>query len=157
MIFSNFMNKNKSLTIEKTFTLAVKNHQEGKTDIAIELYNQVLEINPKNSAAHNNLGGIFKKLKENEKAKDCFEKAIEIKPNLANAHYNLGNMFQEFGENEKAKDCFEKAIEFDPLNKRYMVAYGYALLILNDRLKGYEYIDKVKGVIKFTPTYYKII
>ena len=151
------MNKSKSLTIEKTFTLAVKNHQEGKNDIAIELYNQVLEINPKNSAAHYNLGGIFKELKENEKAKSYFEKAIEIKPNLANAHYNLGEIFHELKENEKAKSYFEKAIKLDPLNKKYMVAYGYALLILNDRLKGYEYIDKVKGVIKFTPMYYKII
>ena len=44
-----------------------------------------------------------------------------------------------------------------PLNKKYMVGYGYILLRLNDKLKGYEYIDKVEGVIKFTPTYYKII
>ena len=29
-----------------TFNLAVKNHQEGKTDIAQELYNQVLKIDP---------------------------------------------------------------------------------------------------------------
>tara|TARA_B110000259_G_scaffold135633_1_gene152759 strand:- start:274 stop:1461 length:1188 start_codon:yes stop_codon:yes gene_type:complete len=108
------MNKNKSLTIEKTFTLAVKNHQEGKTDIAVELYNQVLKINPKNSAAHYNLGGIFKKLKENEKAKSYFEKAIEIKPNHANAHYNLGEIFYELKENEKAKSCYEKAIKINP-------------------------------------------
>ena len=32
------MNNNKSLTIEETFDLAVKNHQEGKTDIAQDLY-----------------------------------------------------------------------------------------------------------------------
>ena len=151
------MNKDKSLAIKKAFTLAVKNHQEGKTDIAIELYNQVLEINPKHSATHYNLGGLFRGLKENEKAKSYFEKAIEIKPNLANAHYNLGEIFYELKENEKAKSYFEKAIVLDPLNKKYMVAYGSTLLILNDRLKGYEYLDKVKGVIKFTPMYYKII
>ena len=29
------MNQNKNLTIEETFNLAVKNHQEGKTDIAL--------------------------------------------------------------------------------------------------------------------------
>ena len=117
------MNKNKSLAIKKAFTLAVKNHQERKTDIAIELYNQVLEINPKHSATHYNLGGLFRGLKENEKAKSYFEKAIEL----------------------------------DPLNKKYMVGYGCTLLILNDKLKGYEYLDKVEGVIKFTPMYYKII
>jgi hypothetical protein len=39
------MNKNRNLTIEKIFNLAVKNHQEDKTDIAKEPYNQVLKIN----------------------------------------------------------------------------------------------------------------
>ncbi len=29
-----------------TFNLAIKNHQESKTDIAQDLYNQVLEIDP---------------------------------------------------------------------------------------------------------------
>ena len=40
------MNINKNLIIEETFNLAVKNHQESKTDIAQELYNQVLKIDP---------------------------------------------------------------------------------------------------------------
>ena len=38
------MDKNKSLTIEKTLDLAMKNHQDGKTDIAQKFYNQVLNI-----------------------------------------------------------------------------------------------------------------
>ena len=61
------MDQIENLTINEIFSLAVKNHQEGKTDIAIELYNQVLEINPKSSAAYYNLGGIFKMLKETRK------------------------------------------------------------------------------------------
>jgi tetratricopeptide (TPR) repeat protein len=117
------MNNNKNLTINEIFGLAIKNQQEGKTDIAQKFYNQVIKIDPNHSQAHNNLGIIFKKLED----------------------YN------------KAKECYEKAIEIDPLNKKYMAAYGYVLLILNDRLKGYEYIDKGEGVIKFTPMYYKII
>ena len=32
--------------INVIFNRAVKNHQEGKTDIAQELYNQVLKIDP---------------------------------------------------------------------------------------------------------------
>ena len=37
------MSKNKNLNIKENFNLAVKNHQEGKIDIAQELYNQVLK------------------------------------------------------------------------------------------------------------------
>ena len=151
------MEKNKSITIEKTFNLAVKNHQEGKTDIAQELYNQVLKIDPNHSQSLNNIAIIFTNLKDYQKAINTYEKAIAIDSNYTDAHSNLGIIFKELGEIEKAKSYFEKAIELDPLNKKYMVGYGYILLRLNDKLKGYEYIDKVEGVIKFTPTYYKII
>ena len=108
------MKKSKSLTIDEVFNLAIKNHQEGKTDIAQEFYNQVLKINPNHSATLNNLGVIFKELTENQKAKECYERAITINPNHAGAHYNLGVLFHELGEYHKAKECFEKAIEINP-------------------------------------------
>ena len=108
------MSKNKTLIINENFSLAVKNHQEGKIDIAQELYNQVLKIDPNHSQALNNLGVIFKVLGEHQKAKDCYEKAIEINPNYSDAHNNLGMIFKELGEKQKAKECYEKAIEINP-------------------------------------------
>ena len=108
------MDKSKNLTIEETFNLAITNHQERKTDIALELYNQILEINPGHQGAHNNLGVLFKELGEPQKAKDCYEKAIEIDPNYVTAYNNLGIIFKELGEPQKAKDCYEKAIKINP-------------------------------------------
>ena len=151
------MEKNKSITIEKAFNLAVKNHQEGKTDIAQELYNQVLKIDPNHSQTLNNIAVIFKNLKDYQKAKNCYKKVIEFNPNYVEAHFNLGIIFNELREIEKAKSCYEKALEIDPLNKKSMVEYGNILLFLNDKFKGYEYIKKGQGVIKFTPSYSKII
>ena len=108
------MSKNKNLTIKEIFGRAVKNHQEGKTDIAQDLYNQVLKIDPNYSPALNNIAVIFSNLKEHQKAKDCYEKAIAIDPNYAAAHNNLGSIFKELGEYQKAKECYEKVIEIDP-------------------------------------------
>ena len=108
------MNHNKSLTISKIFSLAVKNHQENKLDAAQDLYKKILKIDPDHLAVLNNLGVIFQKLRENQKAKEWFEKAIEINPNYANAYNNLGTIFKELEENQKAKECFEKAIEINP-------------------------------------------
>ena len=59
------MEKNKNLTIEETLNLAIKNHQEGKTDIAQNLYNKILEIDPNHSQTLNNIGTSFTNLKEN--------------------------------------------------------------------------------------------
>ena len=112
------MDKNKNLAIQEIFGRAVKNHQEGKTDIAQDLYNQILKINPNYSDAHNNLGLIFKDLKEHQKAKECFEKAISIDPSYVKAHYNLGIVFKELGEHQKAKDCYEKTIQIDSGNEQ---------------------------------------
>ena len=108
------MNNNKSLTTEETFNLAVKNHQEGKTNIAQKLYNQILEIDPNHSQAHNNLGAIFQRLGENQKAKEYYGKAIAINPNYVDALNNLGVIFYELREIKKAQECYEKAIEIDP-------------------------------------------
>ena len=66
-------------TIEKIFNLAIKNHQEDKTDIALELYNQILKINPNHSGAYHNLGVIFDNLKKiNLKIKCSLTKIFEI-------------------------------------------------------------------------------
>ena len=68
------MSINKSLTIQETFNNAVKNHQEGKTEVAKELYNRVLKIDPNHSQALKNIAIIFANLKDYQKAKEFCEK-----------------------------------------------------------------------------------
>ena len=144
------MNTNKNLLIEEAFNLAVKNHQEGKTDIAQNYYQKVLKIDPNNLVTHNNLGVIFQDLGENQKAKKSFEKAIDLNPNYVNAHYNLGAMFQESGENQKAISCYEKAIEINP---NYADAYynlGVVFKKLREHQKAKECYEKA---IELNPNY----
>jgi len=137
-------------TANVIFNRAVKNHQEGKTDVAQELYNQVLKIDPNYTEAHNNLGVLFGKLRENQKAKECYEKAIEIDPNHANAHYNLGNIFRLLTDHQKARECYEKAIEVNPT---YTDAHNNLGVIF----KGLENYQKAKEcyekVIEVNPDY----
>ena len=96
------MNEKKNLTIKETFTLAVQNHQKNNLRVAENLYKTILEINPNDAGAHNNLGLIFYAFGEFQKAKSCYEKAIQINPNYAKAHYNLGIVLNELGEYQKA-------------------------------------------------------
>jgi tetratricopeptide (TPR) repeat protein/SAM-dependent methyltransferase len=108
------MSTNIGLSIEEIFNLAVKNHTENNLSVAEKLYIKVLEINPKNSGAYNNLGTIFKKNGNYLKAKINFQKAIEIIPDDLNANYNLGIVFYELGETEKAINSYKKVIEINP-------------------------------------------
>ena len=136
--------------MEETFNLAIKNHRENKIDIAQELYNKVLKINPDHLGALNNLGVIFKKLGQIQKAIDCYEKVIRIDPNNIDTHYNLGNTLKELGEHQKAIDCYEKAIKIKPNHLKALYNLGNALKELKDYQKAKDCYEKV---IKIDPNY----
>ena len=68
------MDNNKNLTLENIFNLALKNQQEKKFDVAQDLYNQVLKIDPNFIAAHINLGVLFNGLSDVQKAKNVLKK-----------------------------------------------------------------------------------
>ena len=108
------MNKNDNLAIKEKFAIAIQNQQINNFEIAINLYNEILKIEPNFIEAHNNLGVSFKALGEDQKAISCYEKAIQIDPNLLQAQFNLGNIFKTLGEDQKAISCYEKAIQIDP-------------------------------------------
>ena len=96
------MSNKKNLTLKETFDLALKNHQKNNIKEAQNLYNKILAIDPNYVDAHNNLGAIFKELRENQKAISCFEKAIEIDSTFSDAYNNLGLSFAQNSENDKA-------------------------------------------------------
>ena len=142
------MTINKSLTIQETFNIAVKNHQEGKTDVAKELYNQVLKIDPNHSQALKNIAIIFINLKDFQKAKECYEKVVEIDPNSTDAYYNLGLIFKELKEYQKAKSCYEKADNIQPNNTIIQTNLG---IIFNDLGENQKAKDCYEKAINMNP------
>ena len=142
------MSINKSLTIQETFNIAVKNHQEGKTEVAKELYNRVLKIDPNHSQALKNIAVIFINLKDYQKAKEYYEKAVEIDPNSADAYYNLGIIFKELKEYQKAKSCYEKADNIQPNNTIIQTNLGIIFKDLGENQKAKDCYEKA---IKINP------
>ena len=131
------MNKNKDLTLEETFKLAVENYKKNNLIDAQNLYNQILKIDPGYTSVNNNLGLIHKNLGENQKAINYFEKAIEIDSNYLEANSNLGIIFQELGENQKAKKYYEKVIKLNPSDAATYYNLGTVSLILGE-VKNYN-------------------
>tara|TARA_B110000027_G_scaffold11479_1_gene10183 strand:- start:385 stop:1665 length:1281 start_codon:yes stop_codon:yes gene_type:complete len=146
------MNINKNLTIEETFNLAVKNHQEGKTDIAQELYDKILEIDPNYTNALSNLSVIFFGLGDYKKAIIFLEKAIKINPNYADAHNNLGVLAVKVGNIHKAKKCHEKAIEINP---NYADAHCNLGLIFKDLGETQKAKDHYEKAIEIDPNHFE--
>ena len=110
------MDKNKDLTFEETLKLAIDSQKKNKLDIAQDLYNKVLEVNPNHIATNMNLGLIFNNSGKLHEAKNCFEKVIKLEKGNVDAYNKLGLIFKTLGENQKALNTFVEAINIYPNN-----------------------------------------
>lgn len=68
-------------------------------------YLEVLKLNPKNVAAHRNLGMVFRKSRELEKAVVCFRKAISLSPRDPRLYKILASTYVKLDDIDKAKSA----------------------------------------------------
>ncbi|MTF40327.1 protein kinase domain-containing protein [Cyanobacterium aponinum] len=68
---------------------------------AIDLYNQVIELNPNNATAYNNRGLAYDELKQYQKAIDSYNRAIELDSNYTNAYNNLDLAYKNLKVSKK--------------------------------------------------------
>ena len=136
--------------LDEIFNLALKNQQEKKFDVAQDLYNQVLKIDPNHLRTLNNLGALYQNSADYQKAKESYEKAIKINPNYVRAHDNLGVVLKILGQDQKAISCYEKAIEINP---NYADAYNNLATILKELGENQKAISCYEKAIAIEPNY----
>ena len=129
---------------------AVAAHQEGKLEEAEHLYREILEIEPTQLDAHNNLGALLDKMNRLAEAEESYKKAIMLKPNFAEAHFNLGTTLNRSNRSDEAVISFKKAIEYKP---DYVKAYNNLGNTLN-KLNRLEDAEKsYRKVIELQPDF----
>ena len=94
--------------------LAIIHKYNGRMSEALALNKKVIEIDPKDTEAHYNLGNTLKELNKFEDAEESYKKAIKLKPDYAEAHNNLAIMLRELGKLEDAKISYQVAIDLKP-------------------------------------------
>jgi tetratricopeptide (TPR) repeat protein len=72
------------------------------------------QVAPSGQQIHNNLGDVYARQGDMQKAVDEFKKAIEINPNYADAYHNLGNTYQQMGQLDLAIENYQKALSINP-------------------------------------------
>jgi len=87
-----------------------------KYDLAIENYNKCLELKPEFASVRNNLGLVYMKIGEYDKAISYFS---ELTDNYiyATPHYPRFNMGQAYfykNDYRKAEKCFKETLEMEP-------------------------------------------
>lgn len=95
---------------------AFKQEEEKKKEQAeakerMEMFRQVLEIDPDDLLANYGMGSCLIALDECEKAVEYLNKAIEVKPMHTVAYVDLARAFDALGRNKEAKEALNRGID----------------------------------------------
>jgi len=118
----------------------------------MHLLQNVLQIEPNNVNANSNLGIVFNKLTEYQKAIDCHKKVLQIEPNNADAYNNLGINYKQLGETDLAKSHLYKAIEINPNHANAYNNLGTLLKSLGEHEKA---LSTFKKALAIEPNFFK--
>jgi tetratricopeptide (TPR) repeat protein len=95
------------------------------------VFQDILDINPKDVLALNSLGYNELNNRRLVQALGYFERALTLTPNTANAHFNVGFVCEELGRSQEAELAFRKALEMD--EKMDRAWYGLGLVLVRQR------------------------
>jgi hypothetical protein len=113
--------------LQNLFVLAVQAEEQGKKDVAAELYRQILEVDPAYTAALINMGTISYHLKQFAKAEDLYRRATEADDTYVLAFFDLGNVLDELQRPDESIAAYQRAIALAPTygDAHYNLALAY--------------------------------
>jgi len=88
-------------------------HKSGRLRESKKLYQQTLTFDPGYVYALNNLGVIYIREGDYQKAQNSLEDAIRIKPGYVDPYYNLACLYALKGETTKSLTHLKKAVSLD--------------------------------------------
>jgi tetratricopeptide (TPR) repeat protein len=112
------------------FALAAAQAQQGKVDQAAEVYKRVLELQPSNAFAHNNIGILYALQKLSDKAIEHFDAAIRHQSNHLDAMVNRARALQEQGRLTESVVQLQAVLNIDSnhRNAHLEIAHCYSRL-----------------------------
>jgi len=100
-------------TAMELFEYALQCELEEDYTAAAYAYRRSVELKPKFSVAHFNLGNVLREMNQPTDAESSYLKAIECNPIFATAMYNLADLIEEQGRIDQAIQWLERTIETD--------------------------------------------
>ena len=135
---------------EKKMAIAIQRTD----DAGIEAYKEIIQNNPTNAAAYNNLGLLLLKKGLVDEAIVYYTKAIEINPQLPGALKNMANALVIKKKYKEAEGYYKKAISLNPGNP----------VLYNNLGSLYAYQAQIKKAVKYyekavalNPDYYEAV
>lgn len=72
------------------------------------------KTSPSSPNNHNNLGDVYGRRGDKQRALQEFQTAIQLKPDYGDAYHNLANTYRELNQLDKALENYQKALQFNP-------------------------------------------
>ena len=113
--------------LQEHFLAAVQAEESGDKQLAIQLYNEILEDDPEYAAAYINLGTIYFHLRQFERAEELYRRATEADSEYVLAFFDLGNVLDELNRLDESIVAYRKAIILSPryADAHYNLALAY--------------------------------
>jgi tetratricopeptide (TPR) repeat protein len=132
--------------LQERFHAAVQAEEAGEKQTAINLYQEILSIDPQYAAACINLGTLYFHLRQYGRAEELYRRATEADPGYVLAYFDLGNVLDELERLEESIAAYFKAVTLSP---RYADAhYNLAL--------AYERIGEHRSALRHWRAYVKL-
>lgn len=93
---------------------AMKKQKEGRLAQAREIYRQIINREPRNLQALNNLGVIYLSQKNYRRAALRLNDALAVQPNYVDAHYNLACLYAQTKEFDRSLQYLKTAARINP-------------------------------------------
>jgi tetratricopeptide (TPR) repeat protein len=116
--------------ISEAFVEAVRCEEGGRIHEAMNLYDAILDREPRHAPSAINLGTIFYNQGEFIQAEKMYRQAVNADPNYALAYFDLGNVLDELQRMQEAIEAYRMAIRLVP---KYADAH-YNLALAWERL-----------------------
>jgi tetratricopeptide (TPR) repeat protein len=105
---------------------------------AVDSYVSAIQTNPQNPILRVEIGGIFFRAADYNRAGQFFQQAIDLKPDYANAYYNLANAYKETGQLENAKITYQATLQLVQADSEDYFRATEELAAVEDLLKQQE-------------------
>jgi tetratricopeptide (TPR) repeat protein len=96
--------------VQALYEQAKSAQAQGDIGAAIAKYEEILRIAPRLSAAYNNLGGLYFRQRDFQKAAKVLEAGLKLNPGMPSASALLGISLFEMGDYEEARPRLEAAL-----------------------------------------------
>jgi len=127
--------------------LAITLEQLGETERAAEAYERVLESDPDNVVAMNNLAVLLSVLKRDlQRALSLIDRAIEQRPDVAALHDTRGEVLRAMDLPGEATAAYETAITLQPEELKWRVHLARHLASAEDWQRTRQILNEIEGM-----------